>query len=105
MIASTVGVPLRSSSALVATVVPILTASTASSGRRSPLRQAQQVADALDRRILVLLGVLREQLVDPDRPVRRPADHVGERAAAIDPELPAGIHDPATSPRRARAPL
>ena len=41
--------PLRSSSALVATVVPILTAPIAPAGIGSPRLEAEQVADALHR--------------------------------------------------------
>src|SRR5262249_8898818 len=55
--------------------------------RRAP-RQAQQVAEALHGGVAVRLGVLGEELVRDQRAVRLAADHVGERAAAIDPEIP-----------------
>jgi hypothetical protein len=51
--------------------------------------QPQQVADAGHRRVAVLLGVLAQQLVRDQRPVGPLADHVGEGAATVDPELPA----------------
>ena len=88
MISSSVRSPLRSSSALVATVVPIFTAPTWRTGIASPRLQAQQVADALHGGVGIGLGVLRQQLVR-DQPAVRPAPHhVGEGAAAVDPEIP-----------------
>ena len=75
----------------MATVVPIFTASIRSTGIGSPRRHAQQVADAGDRGVAVLLGILREQLVGDERAVGLARDDVGERAAAVDPELPAGF--------------
>ena len=89
MIASSVGSPRRSSSALVATVVPILTASIAAGRQGLAMRQPEQVANALERRVLVLVRVVRKKLVDSDLAVRRAPDHIGEGAAAVDPELPA----------------
>jgi hypothetical protein len=62
VVTSSVGSPLRSSRALVATVVPIFTHSTTRGDRLARL-QAQQVADASHRRVAVLLGVVAEQLV------------------------------------------
>ena len=56
--------------------------------------ELQQPANALDRGILVVGGILRQQLKGVQRPVRRASDDVRERAAAIDPELPAA-HDSA----------
>ena len=50
--------------------------------------QAEQVAHALQRRIFVPLGVFRKQLVGDEPAIRRRGHDVGERAAAIDPELP-----------------
>ena len=73
---------------MVATVVPILTAPRRSAGMGSPGRKAEQVADACDRRVAVGLGIFRKQLVGDERAVGPPADHVGEGAAAIDPEFP-----------------
>ena len=88
VIASTVRSPLRSSSALVATVVPIRTTSISPGGiGRSP--RSEQLANALDGRIAVALRVLRQQLQRDERAVGLAADDVRERAAAIDPELPA----------------
>ena len=65
--------------------------------------QAEAVADALDRRVAVALGVLRQQLAGLGGAVRPLGDHVGKSAAPVDPELPAAgartiIHRPA--PRR-----
>ncbi len=51
--------------------------------------QAQQVADAGDGRVAVLLGVLGQQLVRDEAAVGPLRDDVGEGAAAVDPELPA----------------
>ena len=64
--------------------------------------EAEDVADPLQGGIRVLFGVLREQLVDADRTVRRPRHHVGEGAAAIDPELPAVGHRRYPPPREPR---
>ena len=52
--------------------------------------EAEQAADAGDGRVAVLLRVLREQLQRRQRAVGALADDVGEGAAAVDPELPAG---------------
>ena len=50
-------------------------------------------ADSVDanreRGVRVALRVLRQQLVGRERSVGPARDHVGERAAAVDPELPA----------------
>ena len=50
--------------------------------------EAQDLADAGQRRVLVLLGVLREQLVGDQAAVGRAGDDVGEGAPAVDPEFP-----------------
>ena len=50
--------------------------------------EAHQVADALHGGVAIGLGIFREQLVGDQRAVRASADHVGERAAAVDPEIP-----------------
>jgi hypothetical protein len=90
VVTSSVRSPLRSSSALVATVVPIFTQSTCAGRMAWAGLQAQQAANALDRRVAVLLGVLAQQLQRLQLRRRAPAaDHVGEGAAAVDPELPA----------------
>src|SRR5271156_1053441 len=52
-------------------------------------RKLQQPAYALDRRIVVLSGTFRQQLERMQRLVRRASDDIRERAAPIDPELPA----------------
>ena len=52
---------------------------------------AKQMANAGECGILVLLRIVRKQLVREQRAVRRPGDDVGEGAAAVNPELPAGI--------------
>ena len=54
-------------------------------------RDAEQVADAGHRRVAVMAGVLRQQLVRHQAAVRPPPDDVGEGTAPVDPELPA-IH-------------
>ena len=53
--------------------------------------QAEQAADAFDRGVAVLLGVLGQQLQRVQLAVGRAADDVGEGAAAVDPELPAQL--------------
>src|SRR6202008_3781949 len=65
--------------------------------------QPEQVADAGNRRIAVLLGVLGQQLVGDEAAVGALADQVGEGAAAVDPELPAGsrVHEALQSNREA----
>ena len=50
--------------------------------------KAEQVADAGDRRVAVGLGIFRKQFVSDEPAVGPPADHVGEGAAAVDPEFP-----------------
>ena len=49
---------------------------------------AKHCLDAGDGRILVATGVLAQQLVGGELPIRMARDDVGERAAAVDPELP-----------------
>ena len=69
----------------------------------------QQMPDPGHGRIVVAAGVLGEQLVDGQRAIRTPGDHVGERATAVDPELPATVHGPpcahAAVPCSAMAPV
>ncbi len=62
--------------------------------------EPQKIADTLDGGVAIGLRIVREQLVGDERAVRPTADHVGERAAAVDPELPAlifGGHRPLRS--------
>ncbi len=80
---SSVRSPLRSRRALVATVVPMRTASTGSG------EPSSSVADARDCRVGVAGRVVREQLVREQTAVRASRDDVGEGAASVDPELPA----------------
>ena len=54
--------------------------------------QPEQVAHARHRRIAILLRVLRQQLVRDQRAIGAAPHHVGEGAAAVDPELPACVH-------------
>ena len=89
VVTSTTGSPLRSRSALVATVVPILTLATRSAGIGAPAAEPEEAADAVQRRVRVLLGVLRQELRPVQPPVRIARDDVGEGAAAVDPEVPA----------------
>ena len=51
----------------------------------------EYAADAFDRRILVLRRVFRQQLVSHHPAVGTHRHHIGEGAAAVDPELPAGF--------------
>src|SRR5262249_14369316 len=57
-----------------------------------PVANPEQLADPLHGRVAIALGVLRQQLQRDERAIRLAADDIGERAAAIDPELPASIH-------------
>ena len=89
VVTSSVGSPLRSSSALVATVVPIFTHSTCSgvigsSGARPSRRRMP--ATAASR---YCSGFSDSSLCVDERAVGALADDVGEGAAAVDPELPA----------------
>ena len=63
----------------------------AAGGDRRAGGQAHQLADTLNGGIAISLRVLRQDLVSVDAAVRRPADDVGEGAAAIDPELPFAV--------------
>ncbi len=54
--------------------------------------QAQQVTNARDGGIAVLLRIFRQQLVGREGAVRPARDDVRESASPVDPELPAGIH-------------
>jgi hypothetical protein len=49
---------------------------------------AEKAPYALDRSVLVGLGVLGQELQGVQRAVRRPADYVREGAAPVDPEIP-----------------
>ena len=62
---------------------------------RLALGEPEKAADRFDRRVLVG-RTFGEQLLRMQPPARIAADHVGERAAAIDPEIPAAFcrHDP-----------
>nr|CAD6595180.1 hypothetical protein RFYW14_00003 [Pseudorhizobium flavum] len=61
---------------------------------RLALLQLQEFPDPLDGSIPVGLRILREELVRDQRTIRPAPDDVGERAAAIDPEIPlAAGHD------------
>ena len=62
--------PLRSSSALVATVVPIFTAPTRPGGIASPAFRPEQIADALHGGVGIGSGIFRQQLVRNKRAVR-----------------------------------
>ena len=55
-------------------------------------RMTEQAGDAFDRRVGVLLRVFGKQLGGFQSAFRRARDDIGERAAAIDPELPALRH-------------
>ncbi len=53
-------------------------------------RQAEQFPNAVHCGVAVALGIFGQQLVRDQASVRSAGDDVGERAAAVDPELPAG---------------
>ena len=59
-------------------------------GDRLPGLQTEQVADAGHGCVTVLLGILGQQLVGDQGAVGALAHDVGEGAATVDPELPAG---------------
>jgi hypothetical protein len=84
---SAVGSPRRSSSALVATVVPIFTAPICSAARaaRADLEKAP---DRLDGCVPIRFGILRQELQRPQAPIGIARHHVGEGAATVDPEIP-----------------
>ena len=65
--------PLRSSSALVATVVPILMAPICPGGIGAPGCEAEEIADALHGGVAIGAGIFRQQLV---------RDEASRRAAA-----------------------
>ena len=46
------------------------------------------MTDARNGGVAIGLGVFRQELMGDELAVRPPADHVGEGAAAIDPEFP-----------------
>ena len=52
-------------------------------------RQREEMTNPRDCRILILLGVLREELVCQQCAIRLFGDDIGKRATAVDPELPA----------------
>ena len=54
-------------------------------------RDAQQAPDACHRRVAVLLRIVRQQFQRVQHAAGCTADDVGERSAAIDPELPASV--------------
>ena len=60
-------------------------------GDRRAVRDAHQLANALDRGIAVVLRVLGEQLARHQRAVGRAPHDVGEGPAPVDPELPARL--------------
>ena len=57
-------------------------------GNRLAGGQAEEIADALHGGVAIGLRILRQQLMGNQRAVGPPPDHVGEGAAAIDPEIP-----------------
>ncbi len=66
-------------------------------------RQPEQAPDALDRGIRIGPGIFRQQFLGREMTVRPPADHVGEGAAAVDPEIPASrrlVHGSRLAPRQ-----
>ena len=66
---------------------------------RRPVCDPDQAADAGNCRIGIGLPVLGEELGDPDLTVRGARHHVGEGAAAVDPEVPlARLHGARAAP-------
>ncbi len=61
-------------------------------GDRRVRTDAQQVANSLQRRVGIGLGIVRKQLAGMEFPCRVAADDVGEGAAAVDPEIPLPGH-------------
>ena len=55
-------------------------------------RKPEQMANARHSGIPIRLGIFRQELVGDELAVGPPADHVGEGAAAVDPEFPASGH-------------
>ena len=82
--------PLRSSSALVATVVPIFTHADLRRRDRLAGMQAQQDGGCRPTAASRYCSGFGQQLVVASVPSGGAPDHVGEGAAAVDPELPAG---------------
>ena len=64
----------------------------------SAFLHAEQTPDARDGGIGVPTRVFGQQLMDGERVIRAARDHVGERAATVDPELPAVVHACLSSP-------
>ena len=56
--------------------------------------KAEEFADAVQRGVSVAFGVFRQVLGAVESPVRLARDDVGERAAAVDPEIPGGHAHP-----------
>ncbi len=60
--------------------------------QRRTCRDAQQVTDAGNRCVAVLFGVLGQELVRDELPIRAAPHDIGECAATVDPELPIHTH-------------
>ena len=88
VVTSRVRSPCRSSSALVATVVPILTKPIVVGGDRRAGAKPEQIADRLHGGVGIG-GAFGEQFAHMQLAVGVAADDVGEGAAAVDPEIPA----------------
>jgi hypothetical protein len=52
------------------------------------MREAEEIADALDGGVAIGLAVLGEQLAGMQPALRVAADDIREGAAAVDPEIP-----------------
>ena len=61
-------------------------------GNRRLRRQTQQLTDRVHSRIPRALRLNRQHLAHHQLPSGRQADHIGEGAAAVDPEPPAARH-------------
>ena len=72
----------------MATVVPILTLCDRLRRQRAVARNTDQIGDAGQRRVAISPGFSDSSLRVKRPPVRRPRHEVGERAAAVDEELP-----------------
>ena len=65
-------------------------------------RDAEDLPDPMDGGVPVVLRVVGQELVGDEAALRPAGDHVGERAAPIDPELPAAAHGRSAAHRMLR---
>jgi hypothetical protein len=70
------------------------TSPTVAGGDRLTGLQAEMVADALDGGVAIGAGIFGEQLAGMQFACGITADHIGEGAATVDPEVPTAAHHP-----------